>query len=204
MIRQAVLIPAGVLIVAAITLVALMPLTAPRRSARQLELAPEGVRTAFVRAGFTASQPSRWDDRTVSFMVRESSQVSADQPGLEVFVYVDTAPALRVFVFVDMAAAAAEHRRAHAREESRRGRPVGHGDDLGPQLLSGYGASVWRRNVALVQASPAGDLSTFPTEPPCPPEAVFTADTPERSTPDDTQPIVGVDRRFVDVLEALP
>jgi hypothetical protein len=184
--------PGGVRLVMATSLVAMTTLTAPGQSAGRPELAPDQIRAAFVRAGYAASQPSPWDDRTVSLMLHEPSQAPADRP------------ALRVFVFVDTAAATAEHRRAHAREESRRNGPLEHSDDLGPQLLSGYGASVWRRNVALVQASPDGDLSTFPTEPTCPPESVFTVDTTEVSGLDDMLPAIGVDRRFVELLEGLP
>jgi hypothetical protein len=204
MLRPPVLVPVGVLLVAAATLVALMPLTTPARSASQPELAPDRVRAAFVRAGYTASQPSPWDNKMVSFMVREPSQAPADWSAPRIFVYVDTVPALRVFVFVDAAAADEERRRAYAREKSRTNDPIVPGTDLGPQLLSGYGASVWRRNVALVQASPAGDLSTFPTEPTCPPESVFTTDTQERAALGDTRPPIGVDRRFVELVEALP
>jgi hypothetical protein len=150
------------------------------------------VHAAFVRAGYAASQPSPWDDGTVTFMVHEPAQPSSDRP------------TLRVFVFAASALAEAEHQRAHAGEVRRQGRPVAYSDDLGLQLLSGNGVSVWRRNVALVQASPAGDLSTFPTEPTCPPESVFTTDTQERTALGDTRLPIGVDRRFVELVEALP
>jgi hypothetical protein len=56
---------------------------------------------------------------------------------------------VRVLVFPDSAAAIAAHQQAAARDDGR-----SDSDDVGPQLLSGYGASSWRRNVALIRTSP--------------------------------------------------
>jgi hypothetical protein len=56
-------------------------------------------------------------------------------------------------VYASRDAAAAAHRQAHREAEERIGERWPFSDDNGPQLLSAYGGSVWRGNVALVQSS---------------------------------------------------
>jgi hypothetical protein len=56
-------------------------------------------------------------------------------------------------VFPTPEAATAAHLKAHQQAEERRGKHVAFSNDHGPQLLTGYGASVWRANVALVETS---------------------------------------------------
>jgi hypothetical protein len=58
-------------------------------------------------------------------------------------------------IYADAAAARAAHQRAHSKAEERIGQRWAFSDDQGPQLLAGYGGSVWRANVALVQSSGA-------------------------------------------------
>jgi hypothetical protein len=58
------------------------------------------------------------------------------------------------------------------RQETYRNRPIGDSDAHGPQLLSGYGFSVWRHNVALIQASHSEDSAAFPSEPDWAPQPV--------------------------------
>jgi hypothetical protein len=99
--------------------------------------------------------PIAWPDGAVALSVHDAL---IDRPGW---------PALRVFVYADSATAAAAHRRAHAQEQARTNQPVADNDDRGPQLLSGYGASVWRRNVAIIQLSSLDDPAAFPVEPDC-------------------------------------
>jgi hypothetical protein len=72
-----------------------------------------------------------------------------------------------VFVFSDSAAAADAHRRAHAHQECRLNGSLPYSDDAGPQLLSGYGASAWRRNVAVVQTTRLSFGLLMPAEPDC-------------------------------------
>jgi hypothetical protein len=76
-------------------------------------------------------------------------------------------PALRVFVYLNAEEAAAEHRRAHARDEARRNATLTYSDDVGPQLLLGYGPSLWRSNVALVQLAPVDDVGAHAQEIEC-------------------------------------
>jgi hypothetical protein len=56
-------------------------------------------------------------------------------------------------VYPTAADATVAHQQAHQRAEARLGKRWPWSDDHGPQLLSGYGDSVWRQNVALVQSS---------------------------------------------------
>jgi hypothetical protein len=56
-------------------------------------------------------------------------------------------------VFTSPEAANAAHQKAHREAEARLGERHAFSDDFGPQLLVGYGGSVWRSNVALVESS---------------------------------------------------
>jgi hypothetical protein len=56
-------------------------------------------------------------------------------------------------VFATPEAAFAAHQKAHKLAEERLGAQYAFSDDHGPQLLAGYGGSVWRTNVALVETS---------------------------------------------------
>ena len=55
-------------------------------------------------------------------------------------------------VYRDTDVALAAHQAAHARAERAMGRAWPFSDDNGPQLLAGYGGSVWRGNVAIVES----------------------------------------------------
>jgi hypothetical protein len=83
-------------------------------------------------------------------------------------------PVLRVFVFSDSAAATAANRQAHAQDEGSLNRSITYSDDRGPRLLSGYGASGWRNNVAVIQLSGADDIAAFPGELDCTSTGVVT------------------------------
>jgi hypothetical protein len=150
----------------------------------------DDVQAAFQRAGYVVGGHASWSDEASMFAVWPADGAKTDRP------------VLRVFVYADAVAASAAHRRAHANDESRRNRPIAPSDDWGPQLLTGYGASTWRHNIALVQASPPGDVGAFPVEPNCDPEPIITATTGlEKSSRDFALPTTGVDARFVALLE---
>ena len=72
-----------------------------------------------------------------------------------------------MFVYPSEAAAQAAHRQAQAREEGNRAITLAYSDDRGPQLLSGYGLSVWRKNVALIQVAPIDDTGAYPYQIDC-------------------------------------
>jgi hypothetical protein len=69
-------------------------------------------------------------------------------------------------------------------------------DDTAPQLLSGFGASSWQRNVAFVQSSPATFAELRLAEPDC---SGFAA----RSAPDLSHPMYSVDPTVVALLDTL-
>jgi hypothetical protein len=56
-------------------------------------------------------------------------------------------------VYRDLEAATTAHARAHHLAEQRLSQLYAFSNDNGPQLLSGYGGSVWRANVALVESN---------------------------------------------------
>jgi hypothetical protein len=173
-------------------LVILSPPTAVAAESTPGAWSVDDVQSAFQRAGYVTGTPAPWSDE--ASMLAVWAPEGAPPNG----------PVLRVFVYADAAAASAAHRRAHANDEARRNRPIAASDDRGPQLLTGYGASTWRRNIALVQASPPGDVGAFPVEPNCDPEPIITATTgPELSSRDFALPTTGVDARFVALLERL-
>jgi hypothetical protein len=98
------------------------------------ELSLDDVRRALQEAGYVVEPPIHWGEQAML-----------------VDAYAENGRMLRVFVYRDPQAAEMAHRQASAQ-------PVGSNadsDDAGPQLLSGFGSSLWRRNVALVQSSPA-------------------------------------------------
>jgi hypothetical protein len=74
---------------------------------------------------------------------------------------------LRVDVFPSAAAALAEHQQAHLRAEAPINRAIDYSDSAGPQLAPGDGLSLWRHNLALVQAAPVDDVGAFPLEIDC-------------------------------------
>jgi hypothetical protein len=130
--------------------------SAPRPTTRALTV--DEVRGAFIDAGEVVDQPTRAPDGVILLSVRDPAQATSGQPRLRVFVYASTE------------ADQVEHQHAHAREESSGGRAVADGVDgvdAGPQLLTGYGPSAWRANVALAQAAPVADVGAYPIEPDC-------------------------------------
>jgi hypothetical protein len=101
------------------------------------ELNVESVREALQLAGFTVGTPVAWDEHVVV--------VEAWAPS--------DAYVVRVFVFATTAVAEAARRRAQAQQATTLDAPLSFSNDAGPQLVSGYGASAWRRNVAVVQST---------------------------------------------------
>jgi hypothetical protein len=192
MIRSAIH-PAGCLLAAAtVGLFCLAPGVATADGPR--DLAPAEVRAAFAAAGLATGDPaSGAEDGVLMFGVDDLA------------VGLTGRPQLRVFVYPSAKAAAAAHQQAHAQDEARRNRNISASDQLGPQLLTGYGASAWTRNVALVQASDPTDLGSFPSEPDCVPDVIVTLASGAGVTSRDFElPSTRVDSRFLDVLATLP
>jgi hypothetical protein len=128
-------------------------LVAPASAATAADPTADEVRAAYVAAGLSVSSPTISADRVAWFSIEAIGQVGQ--------------PALRVFVFPSVESAQTEHRSAHAREESMRHQVLVYSDESGPQLLSGYGLSLWRQNVALVQLAPFDDVGAHAHEIEC-------------------------------------
>jgi hypothetical protein len=58
-----------------------------------------------------------------------------------------------VIVYPDAATATAAHQIAHRAAEAHQGLHLRYNFDNGPQLLGGYGGSVWRGNLVVVQSA---------------------------------------------------
>jgi hypothetical protein len=114
----------------------------------------EEVRAAYVEVGLVASTPTVDADGVASFSVDGTAGAW-------------TQPTLRVFVYPNTDHAQGAHRAAQAREEGNRNLTLQYTDDRGPQLLSGYGLSVWRHNVAVIQVAPTDDVGAYPVEIDC-------------------------------------
>ena len=114
-------------------------------------------------------------------------------------------PQVRVFVYPSAKAAASAYQQAHAQDEARRNRVIDLSDDAGPPLITGYGASAWQRNIAVVQASDLSDSGSFQTEPDCNADVIVNASSsPGLASRNLELPTTRVDRRFLYVLAALP
>lgn len=122
------------------------PAPSPLVSTPELQI--EDVRTVLAQIGYEATRPVGALDGPVPMV--EARAVK----GPEI---------VRVLVFADSAAAAIAHRQADAVTDGG----LTWSDDVGPQLLSGYGASAWRRNVALIQTSPETFGRLMPPESDC-------------------------------------
>jgi hypothetical protein len=137
------------------------------------------VREALQAVGYAVSAPMAWDERAIIMEARAPDGVHV----------------VRAFVFSDGRAAAAAHRQANAQQEFING-SVPDSDDAGPQLLSGYGASAWRRNVALVQSSTETFAQLTPAEPDC-------SGFPPPPGPDLSRPAYRVEPSLVALVESL-
>jgi hypothetical protein len=110
------------------------------------ELSVDEVRRALQEAGYVAEPPMHWGEQAMLLEARA-------QDGR----------VLRAFVYRDTHSAEMAHRQASAQQIGFNAAT----DDAGPQLLSGFGSSFWRRNVALVQSSPQTFAQLIPTEQDC-------------------------------------
>jgi hypothetical protein len=147
---------AGLIVALVAAFVCLWPLVARAQNQRSNAHTAAQVRAGLQRDGYAVDEPRVWGSDGV--LMLNIHDLANDRPGW---------PALRVFVFPDSAAAAAANGQAHIQDEASLNRSITYGDDRGPRLLSGYGASGWRNNVAVVQLSGADDIAAFPGEPDC-------------------------------------
>ncbi len=122
-------------------------------SAQVADTTPEAVRTAYEAAGLVVSNQSVNQDGVATFAVESDGRI-----------------VVRASIFPSAGAALAAHHQAHVQEEGNRNVMLAYSDEAGPQLVSGYGLSLWRQNVALVQVAPIDDVGAYPPEVDCAPE----------------------------------
>jgi hypothetical protein len=106
-------------------------------------------------------------------------------------------------VYADESTAIAAHLKAHRQAEDRLGVRHVFSDNHGPQLLAGYGDSVWRMNVAMVESTSATLASMWAYD--------IQTDEARIARPelldlgfDSSRTEYGVDRDFVACLEDAP
>ncbi|HEX8969037.1 MAG TPA: hypothetical protein VF937_14220 [Chloroflexota bacterium] len=116
---------------------------APARAAVAETLSGLEVRTQFAQCGYEVGNPG--SPPSNQFIVLRD-------PGADLVNNADYRIAMAI-VYRDESAAVAAHRQAHSRAEQRLGGHWAWSDDNGPQLLAGYGGSVWRGNVAMVEST---------------------------------------------------
>jgi hypothetical protein len=160
-------------------LLALSPVSVTAQSASGAsELSTEAVRARLQEAGYATGAPSKWDDNA---LVIEARAIDGR--------------VVRAIVYSDSHTAAVAHRRAYAQWASSSSLP--YSDEVGPQLLSGFGASAWRHNVALVQSSPAIFGALMPPEVDC-------TDLSPPPPADLSRREYGVDASVIALVEQLP
>jgi hypothetical protein len=100
---------------------------------------PSQVRLQFADCGFVVDVGRARPDNPIVVVRDRASRFSQER-------------VLIAIVYLDLSAAAIAHQHAHARAEDLDGTQP-YSMDQGPRLLTGYGASVWRQNVALVSST---------------------------------------------------
>ena len=97
------------------------------------------VRDHIVHCGFRLNDPST---RPASPYIAAHEPAPVGPRGERVWM---------VIVYPDAATATAAHQNAHRAAEALRGLHLRYNFDNGPQLMGGYGGSLWRANVVVVQ-----------------------------------------------------
>jgi hypothetical protein len=111
--------------------VAFSPLAANAQAAPNADFTPDQVRTQYIAHGYEADAPLVWwtPNHLTTFRV---SDPASDR-------------VVMVLVYPDYATADAERSRAKARDGTTAG--------MGPHLISGYGYSAWRGNIAIIEST---------------------------------------------------
>jgi hypothetical protein len=144
------------------------------------DLSDDTVRHVLETAGFVASPPAVWSENALMIEAKQADGRT-----------------VRAIVYRDAAAAAAAHQQAYAQNVTWTDARLLYSDDVGPPLLSGFGASAWRRNIALVESSPSIFAALMPAEPDC-------VDVTPQSAPDLARPAYHVGDDLVALFDALP
>jgi hypothetical protein len=169
-----------------------MLMTASAASAAPSGLTSVDVRDQFTRCGYEIANPQP----------AKNQYVVVEDPGAAL-ARGATYRIIMAIVYPDTAAASAAHRKAHRQAEDRLGAHHVFSDDHGPQLLAGYGDSVWRVNVAMVESNSATLASMWSYD--------IQTDEARIARPelldlgfDSSSTEYGVDRDFVVCLENAP
>jgi len=123
-------------------IVAFSPHVASAQAASSTDFTPDQLQTQYIAHGYRVDAPVTWwtPDHVTTLRVSD--------PASERVVM--------LLVYPDAATAAAERASAEVRE----GRSAG----MGPRLISGYGYSIWRGNVALVESTADGLARQYAAE----------------------------------------
>src|SRR5438094_10228598 len=129
-----------VLAVAALTTWTLAASTA---SAAPRGFSPFQLRDQLTQCGFEVGNKGA-PSTTPYIVIRDPGAVESRAPDYRIVMAI---------VFSTPESANAAHQKAHPQAEVRLGEQHAFSNDFGPQLLVGYGGSVWRSNVALVEST---------------------------------------------------
>ena len=132
----------SVIVMLTSVLVVLWPAGAAAQPAPPADLTLDQVRSRFVGGGYEVGETLHFDwtsPPVTSFLVRDR-RGSVDR-------------VLMVLLYPDSPAAQSAHRLAQVRQETAQNRSLVYTDTHGSPVVLGYGESVWRQNVAMVQSS---------------------------------------------------
>jgi hypothetical protein len=117
---------------------ALLPLLANAQAWPPIET-PDEVRASFVDAGYPVDAPTTWwTNGSTTFLVHDP--LASSSPLGRVVM---------VLVYPDLTTAHTERQNA----QTAAGEDATLNGDLGPQLVPGYGPSIWHGNVAMVEST---------------------------------------------------
>jgi len=132
-------------LLSALAALAVWPTGAATAAATPSGLTSLDVRDQFTRCGYEIANPGA---------PTRSQYVVVEDPGAALVRGANYRIVMAI-VYPDAAAAIAAHLKAHREAEDRLGARHVFSDNHGPQLLAGYGGSVWRVNVAMVETNSA-------------------------------------------------
>jgi hypothetical protein len=173
--------------------VALAPSVAGAQSTDARAVTFEEVQSALADAGYEVGDPIwwtpiSWTPEALAFRIGDN---------------LDERPAsLWIFMYPTSAAAREAHRIATIQDAARLNHPIPDNDERGPQLLTGFGASYWWRNIAVVQQAEPGDANAWPVVPDFPIVPISTSSSAYVSPSADGIPLTVVNDHVINVLES--
>ena len=158
-------------------IVAFSPHVASAQAASSTDFTPDQLQTQYIAHGYRVDAPVTWwtPDHVTTLRV---SDPASDR-------------VVMLLVYPDSATAAAERSNAEARE----GRTAG----MGPHMISGYGYSIWRGNVALVESTADGLARQYAADQ-AEDNQVMTGMPPAVDSPN-LSPTYAIDQDLIDVID---